>query len=302
MVQIAVSVIYVSRCTYKHQSHIRSHCHNFYHLLYMVGGSGRLRLDGIEHRPAENDIYMIPPWVNHEIVSDCSSPLKTIEVKFIVEDERLFGLMKRLPPVLPGQPLDVRLMLEAMLKEAEGRKPFFKEIVGASFLRLLFCILRMNGADARAEGAAFGSDDLAVAALKDEQASEERDLPEKVLQYLNANFDKKIALRDLSRMFGFHHTHLSKLFSKKYGISPIQHLNRYRMQKVKELLSSTDLTITEISERTGFRSVHYLSRYFASKERISPIGYRQKARESVYWHVEDRYEIVGSMARPSVIR
>ena len=47
--------------------------------------------------------------------------------------------------------------------------------------------------------------------------------------------------------------------------------------KAKELLTSTNLSISEIAFQTGFESVSYLSKIFKNKNDISPKFYRQRA-------------------------
>ncbi|MDF2717013.1 MAG: hypothetical protein K0R28_3938 [Paenibacillus sp.] len=72
----------------------------------------------------------------------------------------------------------------------------------------------------------------------------------------------------------------------------MQYLNNWRIHEAKELLKNTEMSITEISAKVGFQSVHYLSRRFATRERISPLQYRQKMKEIVELRIEDKLEII----------
>ncbi len=69
---------------------------------------------------------------------------------------------------------------------------------------------------------------------------------------------------------------LRKDFKTLTGFSPNQYLLNLRIEKVKELLSNTSLSISEIAYQTGFESVSYLSKIFKKKNKASPKAYRHR--------------------------
>lgn len=60
------------------------------------------------------------------------------------------------------------------------------------------------------------------------------------------------------------------------GCSPIEYLIRYRMEKAKELLIATDLTVTEIALSSGFETVSYFDRAFKKAFGTTPKAFRKK--------------------------
>jgi len=68
-------------------------------------------------------------------------------------------------------------------------------------------------------------------------------------------------------------------FKKTTGQSPNQYYLNIRLNKAKELLTSTSLNINEIAYHTGFESIFYFSKLFKKKNGISPKEYRN-AEES----------------------
>jgi transcriptional regulator GlxA family with amidase domain len=68
---------------------------------------------------------------------------------------------------------------------------------------------------------------------------------------------------------------LRKDFKRLTGISPNQYLLHLRLDKVKELLINSSLSIGEIAFQTGFESISYLSKKFKQKNKITPTVYRQ---------------------------
>ena len=106
---------------------------------------------------------------------------------------------------------------------------------------------------------------------------------EQLMQYVNFNYSNIISLDDLSRLANVNKTTLICIFKELYGTTPIQYINRLRMQKAKELLANTDTSIGEIAELIGFQSIHYFSRYFKLKENCTPVEYRIRNTESKYF-------------------
>lgn len=291
-----LSIINISRCKYKVQSKVSRHCHNFYHLLYVTGGDGIIRVQDVDHDPIENDIFLIPPWIYHEMYSDPVHPLHTIEVKFICGNASMESSLQRLPIKIEQAGRDLRVILESMIDEAVGKKHYYKLLLASMLLEFLFRMMRNQEYRESAhsgEGAEDGRTSDAAAALTIAVSDEsDDDLAGRLRQYLHQHYTDKITLTGLSRHFMVSAVHLNRAFRKKYGVAPIQYLNHWRIRMAKELLAYTDLSVTEISEKVGFQSVHYLSRFFTQKERIPPYLFRQKIKESIYVTVEEKYEMV----------
>ncbi|MDA8352423.1 MAG: helix-turn-helix domain-containing protein [Firmicutes bacterium] len=57
---------------------------------------------------------------------------------------------------------------------------------------------------------------------------------------------------------------MSRIFVSESGINFSIFLQKERLQKASTLLKSTDLSINQIAERTGFSTVHYFTRVFTS--------------------------------------
>ncbi len=71
------------------------------------------------------------------------------------------------------------------------------------------------------------------------------------------------------------YSQLSKLFSEKEGITIEQYVILQRMEKVKELLSYNELTLSEIAYRLGYSSVAYLSAQFKKVTGFTPTQFKK---------------------------
>jgi len=71
--------------------------------------------------------------------------------------------------------------------------------------------------------------------------------------------------------------HFRHLFGRHFGCAPRTYLRRARVRLARELMIGTPATVSEIAARTGFGSVHSLSRAFRAEEGLSPSQYRRCA-------------------------
>ncbi|SFC75577.1 AraC-type DNA-binding protein [Parapedobacter composti] len=71
------------------------------------------------------------------------------------------------------------------------------------------------------------------------------------------------------------YSQLSKLFSEKEGITIEQYVILQRIEKVKELLSYNELTLSEIAYRLGYSSVAYLSAQFKKVTGLTPSAFKK---------------------------
>lgn len=72
------------------------------------------------------------------------------------------------------------------------------------------------------------------------------------------------------------------VFKTETGITLIDFLNQYRVQKAMDLLESGDRKIYEVSEKVGFSSSQYFSKVFKKYTSLTPIEYRKKVANEIY--------------------
>ena len=66
------------------------------------------------------------------------------------------------------------------------------------------------------------------------------------------------------------------LFKQETGINFVTYLNSYRIEKAKQLLTTTNMKIYEIAESIGFYSPYYFSKVFKELTKMQCKEYRDK--------------------------
>lgn len=101
-------------------------------------------------------------------------------------------------------------------------------------------------------------------------------LVKQALAYLHQNYTDPISRSELAEMVGVSDNYLTQIFQQELGLSPMECLNRLRIQKARELLESSDDSVTAIAAKVGFNDPAYFSRVFHKLTGKSPNAYRQK--------------------------
>lgn len=94
------------------------------------------------------------------------------------------------------------------------------------------------------------------------QKSAKSDICQKLVRYLYAHYLEDISLSTLSAATGYSKYHISHIFREKFGCSFSDYLSRLRAEHAKQLLSETDLSVTEICYASGFNSQRTFYRSF----------------------------------------
>ncbi|MBR0030736.1 MAG: response regulator [Treponema sp.] len=102
---------------------------------------------------------------------------------------------------------------------------------------------------------------------------------QKICKYIEENYKKPINLDDIAEHCSYSRYHISHIFHDVSGFTVFSYLLEVRMQKAKELLQNSSLSIKEISHEIGFSDQNYFSNVFKRQIGLSPVEFRTKFRK-----------------------
>jgi len=98
-------------------------------------------------------------------------------------------------------------------------------------------------------------------------------------EYIEEKYnDPDISLNTVASHVALSPTHFSTIFSQEMSVTFIEHLTSVRMEKVKEMLATTDEKVVTIAFEVGYNEPNYLSYLFKKREGLTPMEYRQQRR------------------------
>lgn len=262
----STKLLYVSTAKYGGDWHSMVHTHACAELFYVVGGMGQFRIADQIHPVSADDLVIINPGVEHTEISLNSNPLEYIVLgvdglEFIGgedNDDRCRIVNFR------GSGEDMLHNLRGMLREIEAKQPGYETVCQDLLEVLLIRLMRRT----------HFSMTLATPARKTSKECAS------IRRYIDSNFKENISLDLLAELTHMNKYYMVHLFSREYGISPINYLISRRIKESKFLLGETDHSLSQISLMLGFSSPSYFSQSFRKLEGMSPMEYRKQCRSN----------------------
>jgi AraC-like DNA-binding protein len=154
------------------------------------------------------------------------------------------------------------------------------ELLDPKSRRALFASLARAAVDATTRSELFGAyrravEELVGAATRPSSARRDRSL-RRAEELIRRHYAEPLGLARVAKVVGFAPKYFSRLFHARQGVAFEQYLLRVRVERAKQLLSGTPLTLERIAQLTGLSNRNYLGRVFKRLERETPIAYRRR--------------------------
>ena len=99
---------------------------------------------------------------------------------------------------------------------------------------------------------------------------------------MHKHFNSEINMRKVSQNFELSQRSLNRRFKQATSLSPLQYLQEIRLEKAKELLKTSNLTIAEVAYNVGYPDSAYFSALFRRMVTLSPGEYRRLVRKKIF--------------------
>ncbi|MDX8045182.1 AraC family transcriptional regulator [Gracilibacillus sp. S3-1-1] len=104
--------------------------------------------------------------------------------------------------------------------------------------------------------------------------SKNKKISDRMIRIIHEDYDKDISLDVIAAELHYNPNYLSSIFQKETGYSFSEYLLRYRLNKAKEWLVTTNMSVKEIAERLQYNNSQNFIRSFRKMEEITPGKYR----------------------------
>ncbi|SHJ52902.1 Transcriptional regulator GlxA family, contains an amidase domain and an AraC-type DNA-binding HTH domain [Malonomonas rubra DSM 5091] len=98
----------------------------------------------------------------------------------------------------------------------------------------------------------------------------------KVQQLIDKNFRGKVVVKELALASGLNERTFLRRFRKATGESPLEYVQRMRIEQAKKLLSGSEWQLEQITRTVGYEDVSSFRRLFKQIVGMSPTVYRQR--------------------------
>ena len=98
----------------------------------------------------------------------------------------------------------------------------------------------------------------------------------RVQEYIHSHICEEIDIDELSEVACITKTYLIRLFRKEFGTSPLQYINKKKVERAQLLLCTTDMPVKEVAYRIGFNDQSYFIRMYRKVTGTTPQEYRKQ--------------------------
>lgn len=99
-----------------------------------------------------------------------------------------------------------------------------------------------------------------------------------IVEYLSSHIEQDISLDQCARYFNYNPNYLSRMFKKQFGKTYTEYIIDKKLERCKELLADTNLSVQDISMRLGYNSPQNFIRVFKKFTLMTPGQYRNQTR------------------------
>lgn len=88
-----------------------------------------------------------------------------------------------------------------------------------------------------------------------------------------------VSVDEIAKKFNFSKSYISHMFKKKSGRTLKEYCNILKINDAKVLLESSDMSVTEAAQMSGFNNFSYFIKVFKAMTGMTPLKWRAQCRD-----------------------
>ena len=252
----------------------KAHWHDDFEILYIRDGEVSYHIGTNDITGKKGDLILVSPYVLHYgniSGKKLSVSIYVFKPEFLCSSNSDMNIKKYFKPIISGEKSLPNIIstkdkchsllvecLNKLDKAEEKRKTAFELAVHNELIRFFSILYEYDMINQSQNNHAKGEKSI-----------------KKAIAYIDANYNSKLTISKLATICSFSESHFMSLFKQYMGVSCVTYINQIRIAKAVELLKSTDLSVLEISEQTGFNSISLFNRTFKKHLGTTPKSYRK---------------------------
>ena len=165
-----------------------------------------------------------------------------------------------------------------LLRELKLTKNIFKTGDFFGFKEIFGKMIKDNSVDDIATKTLLSAHLTTILSLTSRKIYTEDSIIHKVTEVMQTDFANYYTNEDYAKICRLSLYHFIRRFKKETGLTPLQYKTKIIIEKAMDLLSNTNLNITEISQILGFEDSLYFSRVFKKEMGIAPREYMKNRK------------------------
>lgn len=231
--------------------------HPYWELTFIDNGTLTTTVDGEEYELNEMDLILYAPNQHHTQSNRSDQSCSYLTLLFDMDLQDDFLITNR----VYHAHRDLHRALNDFIKVSSNNMMYDNELMLCYLKELIIRVLQYDFLEA------------SPVASSPMQQKFENELLNEVIIYINDNIYEQLTIEEICHKFSISRSSLQTLFKNNLNIAPKQYISNLKLAKSKLMIKESIYTISEISSKLGFTSIHYFSRKFKQEFGITPSDY-----------------------------
>lgn len=249
------------------------HYHDCYELYYLFSGERYYFIKDQTYRIARGTFVLVNSYDIHGTKPVPEQGYERILVMFkkdfldgfvdLIDDVDLFACFNnniRTIKLSFQEQHYAETLLKRMVKEYNNKDAGYQSCLKTSLIQLLTFLSRHK--------------EQAENRLVDYNNTNHKSISE-IAGYINNHYQEDMTLTSICEQFFISPYYFSRTFKKVTGFTFVEYLNGVRIKEAQKLLLKTEMSIADVSEAVGYRSLTHFGRTFKNITGTSPLHFRK---------------------------
>lgn len=251
--------------------HVSLHWHEELEIVYVYEGPLYLTIDNQDYIGKKGDIFIVNSKEIHKMhVQDNNVRYGTLlfPLNSLLFQETDESTRKYLQPLYTGDVMFYHTLEDAELTEKlfsiimeivhlnKQKVPAYRFGTKALLLQILFLLFNNH---------------MEISSRKSHKNST---LNRDIISYIGERYTADLTLMEIADKFHMSYKYFSRYFKNTFNTTLSDYIMKLRLERAELLLSSTELSVTEISLQTGFNNISFFIRSFKKAYGMTPLQYR----------------------------
>lgn len=241
--------------------------HGFFELTYVDTGSMYTVVDDVTYKLNEKNMIIYGPGQHHSQYTEGDQSVSYVTILFNMEN---------VSPGIAGNWYDILInkvfpynkktytLIKTLVQESSTGAPYMDTLMHCLLTETIIRLLQEEYSPPAPKSSSI---------IRQNYQDE---LFERIITYVESKLYEPLTIAEICQQFSLSRSSLQLLFKNTVNQSPKKYISDMKLERSCQMLRENKYTISEISLKLGYSSIHYFSNAFNQKYHMSPSEYAKR--------------------------
>lgn len=241
--------------------------HSFYELTYVDTGVLHTEVDGVTYTLSEKEMIIYGPGQFHKQFTEEDQTVSYVTILFNMENLTP-GVADNWSKILMNKvfPYNKKTytLIKTLVQESSTGIPYMDSLMLCLLTETIIRLLQSEYIVSTAPPSSVARQNY------------QDELFDRIIAYVESKIYEPLTIAEICQQFSMSRSSLQLLFKNAVNQSPKKYISDMKLERSRQMLRENKYTVSEISLKLGYSSIHYFSNAFNQKYHISPSEYAKR--------------------------